>query len=312
MRKGRIGPISASGGAAPPPVTLAYTNYGGQASRIGLIDCTFSGAFGGGAGGDFVSGRYVAGMYWNGGQTSQNLVFNFKNSRVIDELKWYQTDSSTHGTWQFEGSHDNSSWTTLGSSFTLGGSTSQTITAPSANTTAYQYYRLHQVSGSTNSSPYLLGVDFHIGNEITKGYFGTYGVGDRHASITASGNIVGGSNGFFDGAYATTSYINGGSSPFHVDFGSAVILNECLWYQNTNNTHSASSQWEYSDDDSTWFSYGSTFTAGGGSQLSMGLFISRQTALNGNTGAHRYWRLNPGAGAWNSSPYILEVEFSIG
>jgi hypothetical protein len=85
-------------------------------------------------------------------------------SKIIDEFKWNQHDTTTLGTWRFEGSDDASSWTQLGGTFTLGGSAGDnTYTEPSANTTGYRYYQLYHVSGAySGSSPWMREVKFKI------------------------------------------------------------------------------------------------------------------------------------------------------
>lgn len=85
------------------------------------------------------------------------------NQKIINEAKWYQTSAVySHGTWKWQGSNDGSSFTDIGTSFTLGGALVQTITNISGNSTAYRYYRLTGVSGATNANPYICEVEFKI------------------------------------------------------------------------------------------------------------------------------------------------------
>lgn len=68
-------------------------------------------------------------------------------------------------------------WTDIGSTFTLGGATTQTITTLSGNTTGYRAYQLTGVSGTANSGPYIHEFEFKIddagaGGTNPKGPFG--------------------------------------------------------------------------------------------------------------------------------------------
>jgi len=90
------------------------------------------------------------------------VKFDFASGKVINEAKWYQSTGQSQGTWKFEGSNDDSTYADVGSSFTLGGSTVQTITAISGNNTSYRYYRLTKVSGSSSSVPYVQEIEFKI------------------------------------------------------------------------------------------------------------------------------------------------------
>jgi hypothetical protein len=88
--------------------------------------------------------------------------FGVGASKVINEAKWYRTDTANYGTWKWQGSNDASSWTDIGSSFTLGGATTQTDTAMSANTTGWRYYQILGVSGTTAAANWHREVEFKI------------------------------------------------------------------------------------------------------------------------------------------------------
>jgi hypothetical protein len=89
----------------------------------------------------FITNTSVAGHY---------IRFDFGTAIIITEMKWYQNwYYQNQGIWQIQGSNDGTNWTNIGSSFALGTVTTQTITAPSGNTTAYRYYQLLGVSGHT-------------------------------------------------------------------------------------------------------------------------------------------------------------------
>jgi hypothetical protein len=99
------------------------------------------------------------------------LSFDFGagNLYVIDEVKYYQELTTSHGTWQFQGSLDNSAWTNIGSSFVMGGITVQTITTMSGNSTGYRYYRFLGSSGNQSSVPYVYEFEFKIGTVAAPG-----------------------------------------------------------------------------------------------------------------------------------------------
>ena len=93
------------------------------------------------------------------------LLFDFgvDAARIINEATWYQSGSQSHGTWKWQGSNDGSTFTDIGASFTVGGSTTQVQTSLSANIIPFRYYRLLGVSGTASASPYVGEVKFKIG-----------------------------------------------------------------------------------------------------------------------------------------------------
>jgi hypothetical protein len=155
--------------APPDNISTSYSNPGGSGNRTsGIPTITQSGAsnpmnapvnfF------QLKDGNKATSNIWmpNGCADGEWLKFDFSTAKVINEIKFYQSGAQTQGVWQWEGSNDNSTWTSIGSTFTLGGATTSTITALSANTTAFRYYRMKKISGSTNQSPYALEFEFKI------------------------------------------------------------------------------------------------------------------------------------------------------
>jgi hypothetical protein len=146
-------------------MSTSYSNLGGTGNRSVLITVTTTV----GHNGDqsilvngaidnsfyfYPNAQAVAGLY---------VMFAFYGSVVIDEAKWYQDSTYTHGDWKWQGSNDASSWTDIGASFTLGGATPfQTQTELSGNTTGYRYYRLLGVSGASSNGPYIQETEFKI------------------------------------------------------------------------------------------------------------------------------------------------------
>jgi hypothetical protein len=109
-----------------------------------------------------VNGTQTNEFWWINAQSGRELRFGFSDfTRRITEAKWYQDTAATHGDWKWQGSNDGSTWTDIGTSFTLGG-TLQTITTLSGNASYWHYYRLLQVSGVTSSGPWLREIEFNI------------------------------------------------------------------------------------------------------------------------------------------------------
>lgn len=106
------------------------------------------------------------GLFFTSGSTAvSGLHFTFDfgaGARVkITEARNQQANTATDGTWRWQASQDNATWVDIGSTFTLGGATTQTITTLSVNTKGYRYYRMLGVSGNTAaSSHYFLEFTF--------------------------------------------------------------------------------------------------------------------------------------------------------
>lgn len=147
-------------------VATSYANAGGTGNRTASITLTsVSITTGGGSVTTLIDGALANGYYWANatGNGTGWLLFDFGSgvSKVIDEFKWNQGNTNSHGTWRFEGSNDNSSWTQCGSDFTLvDNTTGTTFSVP--NTTAYRYYRLRHMSGARSNIPYLREIEFKI------------------------------------------------------------------------------------------------------------------------------------------------------
>lgn len=148
-------------------MATSYANTGGTGDRTSIITVTSNRLFETGAYQALVNGvtSVETLQYWVNGTLSADVhyvQFDFGSSKIIDEAKYYQQLTSTQGTWKWQGSADASSWSNIGSSFGLGGVTTQTITALSGNVTGYRYYRLLAVSGTSNDSPWIYEFEFKI------------------------------------------------------------------------------------------------------------------------------------------------------
>lgn len=101
--------------------------------------------------------------------TNRYIRFDFGEgaSKVIEEAIWYQSTGGVgynHGTWRFQGSNNGTSWTNIGSTFTLGSSAPQTLTELAGNTTGYRYYQLFCTTGTASSNPNIKEIEFKIKN----------------------------------------------------------------------------------------------------------------------------------------------------
>jgi hypothetical protein len=124
-------------------------------------------------------------MWFNSGNSGVEVKFTFAAPRLITEAKWYQSAIAAHGDWQWQGSPDNSAWTNIGSTFTLGTAATQTITTLSGNATAYRYYRMLQTTGTASTSPYLYEIEFSIDSGVANT---TWNPSDKTANITLTGS----------------------------------------------------------------------------------------------------------------------------
>jgi len=150
----------------------AYTNAGGQGDRTSTITVTTTATTGGGAIVNMVDGSTVVSagsVHFPSGSavTGKEIKFQFASAVVIDEAVWKRNNTGNLGTWKWQGSDDGSAWTDIGSSFTVGGSTSQTQTQLNGNTTAYIYYRLFGTSGSVSANQWDQEVEFKIDTPAT-------------------------------------------------------------------------------------------------------------------------------------------------
>lgn len=100
-----------------------------------------------------ITSAAVAGLYFQ---------FQFPVAVNITETTWVQSATTSLGTWKWRGSTDGTNWTDIGSSFTLGGATSQVQTQLAANTAFYTYYQLIGVSGNGSTTPWLEEIKFKI------------------------------------------------------------------------------------------------------------------------------------------------------
>ncbi|WHM52939.1 hypothetical protein [Sulfitobacter phage vB_SupP_AX] len=104
--------------------------------------------------------------YFGNGDTvaGSDITFEFPHAKRMNQLKWIQSSSSTHGVWKIQGSTDGvAAYEDLSSDFTLGGAAILTVDLDLWDgTTGYTHFRLYGVSGTTSSSPWLYEVEFSL------------------------------------------------------------------------------------------------------------------------------------------------------
>lgn len=318
----------------------SYSNSGGSGNRQYLVLVKNTGiTWGGVSNGNrfLVVGSPNSTIWFPSGGTvsSMSITFDFGCPKIVDEAKWYQDNGTAQGTWKWQGSNDDSSYTDIGSSFTLGGATPfQTQTQLNGNTTPYRYYRLLGISGSTSSSPFQQGVLFQIDavSSSVNDYGNTEGAGDRTATMTVTqsqsaghGDLIFGRAGVQDpimslfvdnlnrvdssgtGALEFKTGFEAVSGKWiRFQFSGYRIIDEIRWFQDTTDTNGT---WKVqgSNDGTTFVDIGSTFTLGGAWDGAYG--YSRITTPNGNTTAYLYYRLLGVSGNGSLNPFIFEAAF---
>jgi hypothetical protein len=126
--------------------------------------------------------------------TSRHITFDLGsgNSKIYTGAKIYQSTSASCGTWIWQGSQDNSSYTDLSGNITWGGSASPFQTEYTwENSTAYRYIRIRAVSGSTSNQPWQRELEFRIGSftyNATGSFEGT--TVTAPSSISSMGAII--------------------------------------------------------------------------------------------------------------------------
>ncbi|NMD21068.1 MAG: discoidin domain-containing protein [Verrucomicrobia bacterium] len=142
-------------------ITPTYGASVSRGSRTGLITLSTTNLVGFGTLSSMVDGSNSNSWYFNGATNDGTnwITFDFGSGAalVIDEFVWKQQNTVTHGVWRLEGSNDNSSWTQIGSDFTLRNGVNR---PGGTSNTGYRYYRLRAMSGSRSASPYLYEIQF--------------------------------------------------------------------------------------------------------------------------------------------------------
>lgn len=307
---------------APATVDLtrepSYWNPGARDYRVGLITVTADITITGGADG-LIDGANTSAIFFANGQAvaGKFVKFDFGSGvkKRITEITWNQNQVTSNGTWKFQGSNDDSTWTDVSTSnFTFNVSGDQVIdNGISTNTTFYRYYRLLGVSGTTSSFPAIYEIQFKIaeegGEDNTPAWTGVGGRGARTDIITVTEDVgLGASaNVILNGDYGNVVDFTGGTTAgrymqFTFPEGIEVVIDAVRLHQS--NT-SAQGNWKLqrSDNGTDWTDVGDPFALGGATN-SVGEIVTDNIAA-------RYWRVTTTSGTVSGSPWITEVEFRI-
>lgn len=309
-------------------MTTSYANAGGTGNRTALIDTSYSGVTAGCSGsssdlkalidGNFTGASCATSFAW-GSNTAVVLKFDFRagNSMIIDEITWYQDTSASQGTWIFYGSNDDITYTNLTGARTLGGATTSTISF--SNAVGYRYYKLAQWGGTTDNVTWLKEIEFKIANAAALSYDNTGGRGNRSAVITgASSGLSGGCGSNYCAPLFDGSFVNGCTTAaawdatgtvatltFDFGVGNQWVIDEFLWYQDSNATHGT---WKFSgsNDNITYTDLQTGITLGVTNSYGQAVFPVA------NTAAYRYYKLIQTGGTTASTSWNREIEFRIG
>jgi len=105
-------------------------------------------------------------------------------------FKIYQSNSFSHGSWNFEGSNNGVDWQVI-HSFTMSGSPTGVETT-FENGVNYRYYRFRHMSGQRTSSPYQYEIEFYAGYDgaIETSWSDEISEGDRRTIITGTATNI--------------------------------------------------------------------------------------------------------------------------
>jgi hypothetical protein len=292
----------------------SWSNPLSTGDRRKLIIATSSGFVHGDAN-NSVNGDTTENNWYFGGVSLSDSVWiqwDFGNSVIVDEAKFYQQDASGQGTWKWQGSDDGSSWIDIGSSFSLGGAVTQNLTQLNGNATPHRFYRMVGVSDSTNTNPWVREFEFHVNTDSrSPSYANPLASGERRQLVvaTASPGLVNGDiedsvtgdldrNNFYFNNTALS-----GSVWLQWDFGNSVVIDAARLYQ-TSPVSQGTWKWQGSNSALTWTDLGSSFE--------LGDQTASASAMGNNVPAYRYYRLLGVSGSTNDGPWIRQFEFHAG
>ena len=149
--------------------STSYDNVGGKGNRTAIITVTSDATLGGGTLSNLVDGAFVSNLtdsvWWAAGQSGRTLTFDFGvgNAAIIQEAKHYSSTAASHGQWKWRGSQNAVDWVDLSATFTFAAGFEGFVQGNlAANNTAFRYYQLFQVSGTTASNPWQQEWEFKI------------------------------------------------------------------------------------------------------------------------------------------------------
>src|SRR5215472_334259 len=306
----------------------SYANLGGTGWRAPFIGVTTTASLGGSSGPiqNVLDGNFSANLshscFFQFNQSGKEVKFDFRaiGPQLITELKWYQDSAHTQGTWKVAGSNDDSSYTDIATGVNLGGSATTTIDM-SANATAYNWYKLIQTAGVTDSTPWIEEVEFKLDRDDEPGaavqsYLHTGGIGARSSIITISSTLTFGTgaigqliNGTYSDADMSQPSNFLSSKTITFDFGRKRLVTEAAWSTEDNSSGMGTGvQWAGSQNGSSWTNIGSTFNLIGSAGLPGGPMFTTQ--LNGNATPYRYYQLQ-NLTTGGGPPKIWEIGFKL-
>lgn len=152
----------------------AYTNPGGTGNRTSTIAVSTDLTPGGSSTGtaqQLVDGNTTQVTYFWAAQSvvGKFIKFDFGagSSVVINEARSRTNVSAVDGTWQWQGSNNDSTWVNIGATVILNGASPKTYPEMAENITGYRYYRLLGISGAIAGNNYQQEFEFKIGTPIT-------------------------------------------------------------------------------------------------------------------------------------------------
>ena len=295
----------------------SYDNPGGRGDRRYIIQISVSAdTMGGRPSPSLIDGALGTEAYLlNLPVADKYIQFTFPDPVIVDEVTWKQDAAATHGTWKWQGSNDGgTTWTDVGSSFTLGGATVQVQDALAGNTSAYLAYRLVGVAGNSSSIPDIQEVEFKLmlGSDATSSYLRPGGQGARQGLVAAesepSGVFATGTlANLTDGVTANTCYFVAGpvaGVTLEFTFLQRALVTEITWIQSDDSSHGT---WQFQGSDDAgahWADIGGTFILGGAT-------IETITAPSGNFTSYRQYRLLGVSGNKTADGYLYEIMFKL-
>jgi hypothetical protein len=315
-------------------MATSYSNPGGQGDRQSIITVTASFSPSGGTFSNHVDGSTTAdsaGSFWASvpDVSGDWIQYAFDVPKIIDEVTWKQNTTTAMGTWKWQ-RWDGASWVDVGSSFTLGGATTQVQTSLAGNTDASDLWRLAGISGTFQTAPWVQEIEFKLEDEPSESPSESesesepiseypsdvepdcfFTDGDRNSRLTCTTDLPsfeGTASNIIDGAFGNTASDSYGVNV--VDFAGlhiTFVLDTPQSLQGFRLYLSAATlfgtwQWQ-SWNGATWDDEGAQFTLGSGTATHD---IFRPTASVSNR-----WRLLGVSGSNAAVPYLQEIELYI-
>lgn len=115
------------------------------------------------------------------------IKFEFNEKICLTGFTWYQSNNTSHGTWQVEALQGENLWIKISDTFTLGGNNTSIYTFENKN--FYNQYRLFQVSGSSSTSPWIQEIEFNCSTyklhegELSRDYRNDFGFLTKKRSL---------------------------------------------------------------------------------------------------------------------------------